>query len=194
MHMPHRPPTRRMSLPSSQKNCQECAPARRDRTFPLLSYEQTRPWAAAIKEAVLQKKMPPWFADPHYGKFSNDRSLSSRDIDILVSWVNNGAPKGGSASEAPNATFTEGWGIPKPDVVFQLPRPYQIPATGTIEYLHWVIPTGFKEDKWIQFAEARPEDRSRVHHIVAYTAGARFSVAEGCKARDALHSGETENG
>src|SRR4029078_5123051 len=115
-------------------------------------YEQARPWAAAIKESVLQKKMPPWFADPRYGKFSNDRSLSSRDISTIVSWVNSGAPKGDPKSEPQNPTFTEGWGIPKPNVVFQLPEPYRIPAAGTIEYLHWVIPTGFKEDKWIQFA------------------------------------------
>src|SRR6266481_3833909 len=150
------------------KNCQECHRPGEIGPFPLLTYDQARPWAAAIKASVLQKKMPPWFADPHYGKFSNDRSLSQKDIDTIVAWVNGGTPQGDPKAMPPAANFVEGWGIPKPDVIFQLPEPYQIPATGTLEYLHWVIPSGFKTDKWVQFAEARPEDRTRVHHIIAF--------------------------
>jgi hypothetical protein len=86
----------------------------------------------------------------------------------LVAWANGGAPKGNAKDMPPPATFTEGWGIPKPDVIFQMPEAYQIPATGTIEYLHFLVPTNFKEDKWVQFMEARPGDRTRVHHIIAY--------------------------
>src|SRR5882724_7816246 len=147
------------------KNCQECHRPGEIGPFPLLTYDQARPWAAAIKASVLQKKMPPWFADAHYGRFSNDRSLPARDIDTIVSWVNAGAQPGNPKDMPPPATFVDGWGIPQPDVIFQLPEPYQIPATGTMEYLHWLVPTNFKTDKWIQFAEARPGDRTRVHHI-----------------------------
>jgi len=100
--------------------------------------------------------MPPWFADKHYGKFSNDPSLRQQDIDTIVNWVNAGAPKGNPKDMPPPASFVDGWAIPKPDVIFQLPEPYPIPATGTIEYLHWLVPTGFTTDKWVQFAEARP--------------------------------------
>jgi hypothetical protein len=154
--------------PILQKRCQECHRAGEIGPFPMLTYEQTRPWAAAIREAVLQKTMPPWFADPRHGNFSNDRSLSRSEIDTLVRWVDGGAPRGDPAAMPPPASFVEGWGIPAPDVVFELPQPYRIPATGTIEYLHWVIPTGFTTDKWVQFAEARPGDRTRVHHIIAF--------------------------
>jgi hypothetical protein len=154
--------------PILQKRCQECHRAGEIGPFPMLTYEQTRPWAAAIREAVLQKTMPPWFADPRHGNFSNDRSLSRSEIDTLVRWVDGGAPRGDPAAMPPPARFVEGWGIPAPDVVFELPQPYRIPATGTIEYLHWVIPTGFTTDKWVQFAEARPGDRTRVHHIIAF--------------------------
>ncbi|MGC4051686.1 MAG: cytochrome c [Paludibaculum sp.] len=155
-------------LPILRRNCQECHRPGEIGPMPLLTYEQTRPWAASIKSSVVQRKMPPWFADPHYGKFSNDRSLSRRDIDTIVAWVNAGAPKGNPGDAAPAAAFTEGWGIPQPDVVIQLPQPYEIPANGTIEYLHWVVPTNFKTDKWVQFAEARPTDRAHVHHIIAF--------------------------
>ena len=154
--------------PILQRSCQECHRPGEIGPFPLLTYEQARPWAAAIKASVVQKKMPPWFADPHYGRFSNDRSLSQKDIDTLVSWASGGAPKGDPKDLPAPASFTSGWEIPEPDVVFQLPEPYQIPATGTIEYLHWLIPTNFKTDKWVQFAEARPGDRTHVHHIIAY--------------------------
>lgn len=151
-----------------QKRCQECHRPGEIGPFSLLTYEQARPWAAAIKASVIQKKMPPWFADPHYGKFSNDRSMSGKEIDTIVAWVNAGAPKGDPKDLPPEVSFVEGWGIPKPDVVFQMPEPYQIPGTGTIEYLHYVIPTNFKEDRWVQFAEARPGDRARVHHLLAF--------------------------
>src|SRR5215207_4434931 len=71
-----------------QANCQECHRPGEIGPFSLLTYEQTRPWASAIKTSVLQRKMPPWHADPHFGKFSNDRSLSQKDIDMLVAWAN----------------------------------------------------------------------------------------------------------
>jgi hypothetical protein len=151
-----------------QKHCQECHRPGEIGPFSLLTYKDARPWAAAIKNAVLAKTMPPWHADPHYGKFANDRSLSKKEIDTIVQWASNGAPEGDPKHLPPRAKFTEGWGIPKPDVVFQLPKPYQIPAKGTIEYLHWLVPSNFTSDKWVQFAEARPGDRARVHHLIAF--------------------------
>src|SRR5947209_20153240 len=81
-------------LPVLQGRCQECHRPGEIGPMPLITYDDSRPWAKAIKGAVLTKKMPPWFADPHYGKFSNDRSLSQTEIDTLVAWVDGGAPKG----------------------------------------------------------------------------------------------------
>src|SRR5438132_10991463 len=80
--------------PILQQNCQGCHRPGEAAPFSLLTYEQARPWAKAMKEAVLLKKMPPWFADPHYGKLSNDRSLSQKEIDTLVAWSHVGAPEG----------------------------------------------------------------------------------------------------
>ena len=65
-------------------------------------------------------------------------------------------------------TFADGWAIPKPDVVIELPTPFEIPASGTIEYQHILIPAPFQTDRWVQFVEARPTDRVRVHHIIAF--------------------------
>src|SRR5258708_458397 len=78
-------------LPVLQKDCQGCHRPGEAAPMAFLTYDQTRPWAKAMKTAVLAKQMPPWFADPHYGKFSNDRTLSTAEIDTLVSWADTGA-------------------------------------------------------------------------------------------------------
>lgn len=153
--------------PVLQKNCQGCHRPGETAPMSLLTYEQARPWAKAIKEAVVLKKMPPWFADPHYGKFSNDRSLSQKEIDTLVSWADAGAPKGDPKDMPKPVAFVDGWNIGKPDVEFEIPE-IQVPASGTIEYQYIVVPTNFTEDKWVQLAEVRPGNRAVLHHVIAF--------------------------
>jgi len=155
-------------LPVLQKNCQTCHRPGEIAPASFLSYETTRPWAKAIKAAVLSKKMPPWFADPHVGKFANDRSLSEADIHTLVSWVDAGAPEGDSKDAPKPIEWVEGWRIGTPDVVISMPIEYRVPAKGTIDYQYIVIPTGFTEDKYVQLAEARPGNTKLVHHIIAF--------------------------
>ena len=154
--------------PVLERNCQECHRPGEAAPFSLLTYEQARPWAKAIKQAILTLKMPPWFADPHYGKFSNERSMSKQDIAAIVNWVDAGAPEGDPKDMPPPRDFLQGWSIPKPDLVIQLPKAFPIPASGTVEYQKFIIPSGFTEDKWVQFAEARPDQRSQVHHMILY--------------------------
>ncbi len=156
-------------LPVFQKSCEGCHRPGEAAPFPLLTYEQARPWAKAIKEAVLRRKMPPWFADPHYGKFSNDRSLSQKDISTLAAWADMGAPEGDPKDAPPPLQFTEGWRIPKPDVVIEMPNAFHVPASGTLELQHIVVPSGLTEDHWVQFAEVRPGNPALVHHIVVFT-------------------------
>jgi hypothetical protein len=154
--------------PILQKKCQTCHRAGEAAPFPLLTYEEVRPWASSIKLVVQQKIMPPWFADPAYGHFSNDRALTAKEISTLVAWANAGVPEGDPKDAPTPASFVEGWGIPKPDKIFELPRAFAVPASGMVEYQYVIFPTGFTEDKWVQMAEARPTERSVVHHIIAY--------------------------
>jgi hypothetical protein len=164
------PPTFTKNVaPILQQHCQSCHRQGEAAPFPMLTYEQTRPWAATMKLAVTQKRMPPWYADPKYGHFANERSLSTDEIRTLVAWVNAGAPKGSEEDMPPPVkSFVEGWGIPTPDVVFQLPKPFSVPASGMVEYQYVIVPTGFTEDKWVQVLELRPTDRAVVHHSIAY--------------------------
>ncbi|HYL76991.1 MAG TPA: thiol-disulfide isomerase [Bryobacteraceae bacterium] len=155
-------------LPVLQKDCQTCHRPGEAAPMSFISYDSTRPWAKAIKTAVLTKKMPPWYADPHYGKFSNDRSLSQAEINTLVSWADAGAPAGDPKAGPKPITWVEGWRINKPDVVLSMQKPFEVPASGTIDYQYIVIPTGFTEDKYVQIAEARPGNPALVHHIIAF--------------------------
>ena len=155
-------------LPILQARCQECHRPGDIAPMPFLSYRETRPWAQAIREAVLSKKMPPWFADPGYGHFSNDRSLSKHEIETIVAWVNSGGAEGDPKEAPPQRTWPEGWRIGRPDAVFETPEPVSIPASGAIEYQYIILPTGFTSARWVEKVEVRPSDRSVVHHAVLY--------------------------
>ncbi len=153
-------------LPILQRECQVCHRPGEIGPMPFLTYDGTRPWAKAIKTAVLTKQMPPWFADPKFGHFRNERQLSEADIATLVNWANNGAPEGDAKDKPGPVSFREGWNI-RPDLVFKLPKPFKIPAKGTIEYTYITVTAPFKEDTWVLAGEIRPSDRAHVHHVVA---------------------------
>jgi hypothetical protein len=150
-------------LPILQKNCQVCHRPGEIGPMSFLAYEETRPWAMAIKAAVLSRKMPPWFADPHVGHFSNERKLADAEIKTLVSWANGGAPEGDTKDKPAPKQWTDGWNI-KPDVVYEMPRAVAIPEHGALEYIYILLPARFPKDTWIMDGEIQPGNRSAVHH------------------------------
>src|SRR5712692_8004 len=155
-------------LPILQKRCQECHRPGEIGPMSFLSYGEVRPWAKAIREAVLTRKMPPWFAEPGVGKFRNDIAISPAEIEMLVAWVDAGAAEGDPKDAPPPREFFEGWRIGKPDLVLEMPEEYDVPASGTIEYTYVIIPSGFTTDRWIERAEIRPGNRAVMHHASAW--------------------------
>jgi len=155
-------------VPVLQKNCQGCHRTGEAAPMSLRTYQEARPWAKAIKEAVLAKRMPPWFADPAHGKWSNDRSLAPSEINTLVAWADSGAKEGDAKDTPAPRQFVDGWNIGQPDVVFDLGVDFPVQAQGTIEYTYFVVPTKFTEDKWVQMAEVRQGNRAVVHHVIAF--------------------------
>ena len=154
--------------PIMQAKCQSCHRPGQVGPFNLLTYDDARRHAATIREVIDDRRMPPWHADPRFGHFENDRSLSAAQRATLLAWVDQGAPLGDpKALPAPKA-FPEGWSIGTPDVVFEMPETYTVAAQGTLPYQRFRVPSGFTEDRWIQAAEARPGDRSVVHHVIIY--------------------------
>jgi hypothetical protein len=150
-------------LPVLQKNCQTCHRLGEIAPFSLLSYADARPWAKSIKAAVVTGKMPPWFADPQYGHFANDKRLSQAEIKTVTEWVDSGAPEGDEKDKPAPITFQRGWNL-KPDVVVDMPKPFEIPAKGTINYKYILVKTSFPEDMWISAAEMRPGNSKVLHH------------------------------
>jgi hypothetical protein len=134
----------------------------------LLTYEQAQPYAGKIAAAADMKMMPPWFADPRFGHFSNDTALSPAEIATLDAWADSGANTGNPHDAPPPRQWNPGWNIAQPDVIVKMPQPVPVPAHGEIEYTYEIVPTHFTENSWVQMVEVRPSSPAHVHHAVVY--------------------------
>ena len=151
-----------------QNRCQACHRAGQIGPMALTSYDDARAWAKTIHEVVIQQRMPPWHADPRFGKFSNDRHLTAGERDTLLAWVEQGCPKGDDKDLPPPKKFSEAWTIGKPDAVYTMAEDFKVPSSGVLDYKRFVVDPSFTEDVWVQAAECRPGNRAVVHHILVY--------------------------
>jgi hypothetical protein len=168
------PPTfNKNVLPILQKNCQGCHRTGEIAPMSLISYQDARPWAKAIKAAVATKKMPPWFAE--LGHFANDPTLSEADVKTLSAWADIGAPEGNPKDAPPPIQFHDGWNI-KPDMIVEMPKDFHVAATGTINYQNFLVKVNFPEDTWVAAAEMRPGNSKAVHHgrVIVRPPGSKF--------------------
>lgn len=154
--------------PILQRRCQTCHRPGESGPFPLLTYADARPRARAIRAAILKRTMPPWFAAEASHPFSNDPTLTQTERGTLLDWVNTGAAQGNPADAPPPADFPDGWNIPRPDATFSAGADFAIPARGALDYMHFVIPTGYAGNRWVEAIEVRPSFRAAVHHAVVY--------------------------
>jgi len=150
------------------KSCASCHRPGEIAPMSLLTYENARPWAKAIREQVASGAMPPWHATQPHGTFSNDRRLSEKERNTLIRWADGGAPKGDPKDLPPAPKFIDGWEIGTPDAVITIPKEFEVPESGTIAYQFFEAPTNFTEDKWVQAIEVRPGARSVVHHVLVF--------------------------
>ena len=150
-------------------NCVYCHREGQIGPFTLTSYDEAVGWADMVREVVNERRMPPWHADPSVGHFSNDARLTDEELALINKWVENGAPEGDPNDLPKPPEFAEGWQIPDPDVVIKMAdEPYEVPATGVVEYQRFVVDPGFTEDKWVQAMECLPGNPAVVHHIIVY--------------------------
>jgi len=149
-------------------NCSQCHRPNQIAPMSLLSYQDARPWAKAIKAKVVAREMPPWFADPHYGKFKNDRSLTPQQIDTISAWVDAGAPQGNGPAPAP-PTFAEGgWSHPSgraPDLVIEFPIDWPVAANGEMPNFNLYTPLPFNEARLVSATQVLPGNVEATHHI-----------------------------
>jgi len=154
--------------PIFYKSCTSCHRAGEIAPMSLLTYQEARPWAKSIATRVAAGTMPPWHADSSHIAFSNDRHLSDADKATILAWANGGAPEGNPKDLPAAPKYADGWAVGEPSAVLRMQEDYPIPASGTVAYQYFEVPTNFTEDKWIQGFEVRPGNRAVVHHVIVY--------------------------
>jgi hypothetical protein len=153
--------------PILEKRCVSCHRPGEIGPMPLETYAQVRPWAKAIRDAVLRRAMPPWFAESGTLRFANDPRLTGAEIALIRDWANASAPEGPPASIlAPDRA--PGWSIGAPDIVVGMLEPVRLPAADELPYQWVVLPVQADGREWVQAVEIRPGERRAVHHAVAY--------------------------
>ena len=157
--------------PILQNKCQMCHRPDTFAPMSLLTYEDVRPWAKAIKEKVITRIMPPWYIDKNVGirHFKDDPSLSDEQIATIVTWVDGGAPKGNPADMPPPRQFEdlEKWHIAPPDLIVQLPKDVIVPAKAPDRWVDIEVDPHLTEDRYIQAIETKPiKGYKVVHHAV----------------------------
>jgi peroxiredoxin len=151
------------------RNCVECHRAGEIGPFALTDYDEIVGWADMIVEVIDQHRMPPWHANEEHARFVNSRRMPDEDKETIRRWVEAGAPFGDAGDLPPPAEFASGWQIGTPDVVIEMaPKPFTVPAEGTVEYQYFVIDPGFTSDTWVAAAEVIPGNRGVVHHAIAF--------------------------
>ncbi|HJQ27046.1 MAG TPA: cytochrome c [Blastocatellia bacterium] len=157
----------------------------------LATYDEARPWAKAIKEEVLNKRMPPWHAVKGFGDFRNAPPLTQREVDLLINWVEGGAPRG-EDSDLPTAPlYSDDWQLGKPDLILK-PAPASI-AADTDETRTITLATNIKEDAWLTAVDLRPGDARVVHCARFYLAGDWGSGVGGQVLTDSKGSPNTQH-
>ena len=154
-------------------SCVECHREGEIAPFALTSYDEVLGWGEMILEVIEDRRMPPWHANPEYGEFANDCSLTKQEKDLIHEWVKNGSPEGNPEELPEPIEYVEGWQLPKePDLVVEMrEKPFVVAAEAGpngIEYQQFWVDPKIEEDKWVVGMEAQPGNRAVVHHIIVY--------------------------
>jgi mono/diheme cytochrome c family protein len=150
-----------------ERNCLGCHRPGGIAPMSLAKYEEARPWAKAIKEEMLEKRMPPWHAVKGYGEFRNAPLLTQREIDLIVNWVEGGAPKGDDKDLPAGPLYSDDWTAGAPDLVLK-PESARSVASDADERVSFTLPAGLKEDRWLRAIDLKPGNGSVVHCATFY--------------------------
>jgi peroxiredoxin len=151
-----------------QKRCVACHRSGQIAPFALTSYRAAAGRAETIREVLEAGRMPPWHADPKYGRFANDPRMLDDEKQVIYDWIDAGCPEGDATDLPPPRAFADTWTIPGPDLVVTMPQAFAVPAQGVVEYQFIEVDPGFREDKWVRAAEVRPGNRKVVHHCTVF--------------------------
>lgn len=154
--------------PIINDHCVQCHRPGEVAPFSLLGYENAKKWATMISTVTHAKQMPPWKAVEGYGEFQDVNTLAPEEIETLKRWDANGAPRGDKKKEPAEPKFSSAWALGNPDMIIQAKEPYKISAEGTDEYRNFVIPTNFKEARYVTAMDVKPGNARVVHHVICF--------------------------
>lgn len=158
------------------ERCVSCHRPEQTAPMSLMSYDEARPWAKSISRVTHEGTMPPWFANPEHGEFVEDPRLSPEQVQMIASWVSNGAPAGDLSKAPQPPVFASGWQLGEPDVTFTM-EPFEI-TDDMEDHYHWAkVENHLDEDRWIQSLEIRPTFLSGTHHQLTYLAPPGSTIA-----------------
>ena len=156
-----------------QKKCFQCH-TDGNVAMPLTTYKEARPWAVAIKEEILERKMPPWSAASGYGHFANDMSLTAREMSLILSWTDGGAPSGVLlADEDKQPVFVPSltsWEQGEPDAIVKVAENLKVAAGSPFRVERFEVATGLKQPKWLRAMQLNPADRRPIRYAAIYEA------------------------
>ena len=165
--------------PILEKNCASCHQDGGIGPWSMTNYEEVEGFAPMIREVVRTKRMPPWSADPHVGEFLQARDLSIEDQQLLVRWIEAGAPRGeGPDPLAERENDAVEWPLGKPDLIVEAPA-FDVPATGIVDYQFPSVANPSSEDKWVRAVTVLPGDKSVVHHVLLGSSSEVTAPGEG---------------
>jgi hypothetical protein len=154
-----------------QKKCFQCH-TDGNVSVPLTTYREARPWAVAIKEEILERRMPPWGAASGYGHFANDMSLTGREISLILSWADGGAPSGVLlADEDKPPVFIPsltGWEHGPPDMTIPVAADLKVAADSAFRVERFDVSTGLRQARWLQSLQLNPSDRRAIRYAAVY--------------------------
>jgi hypothetical protein len=149
-------------------NCVTCHRAGGIGPWQMSSYDMVKGFAPMIREVIRTERMPPWNADPHYGVFKNDRSLSAKEMKTLVHWIEAGAPRGqGNDPLAELKKSWPEWELGEPDAILEIPA-FEVPATGVVPYQDVRVKNTIGRDVYLRAVDYLPDNRAVVHHVLGY--------------------------
>ena len=152
--------------PLLQEKCVACHRPGGIGPWAMTSYENVRGFAPMIREVIRTKRMPPWYADPHFGNFVGDRSITTEQAQMLVHWIEAGAPRGTGADPLTTVEpVNMQWALGEPDMIVEIPA-FEVPATGVVDYKYPRVPNPIGRDVWVRAIQILPGNPAVVHHVL----------------------------
>src|SRR5262245_14180673 len=164
-------------FPIVKARCAQCHVEHGVAPMSLTTYKDAFPWAESIRAELIAGHMPPWNADEGFGDLKHARTLTARELDVLLTWATGGNPQGNLDQALPPVTLTNDWAMGAPDLALKLPSEFTVPADKMDVTEEFTLPTGTKEPRWVRAVDLLPGTPSVVRSAVIFLKGAASSPA-----------------